>query len=412
MKTETTEAKTKAKKVTGKRMKGINTFATLDGIVNALNVPIIQQWAKDPNHRAYMRQLVRAGLDFQRMRMAADARMLSPTSTNEAQLLPEDLQVILLMGDRAREFEEQIKKGMAFLLKQSEIGRWLLDQKGLGAGWLAGYILAEFPDIYDVRRCSVCGQHGFRDVDGVFHHPKPPERKAIAGALPDDEDEDDQDALALLAPEQRPSKIKCVHDGAIMDDSNSYVHERKPSTFIKFAGLATEPSWACPHCHYGLFWSDKREIKGWVHPNHRRKDGPKHCPANGRTFLGTRGEQPISPVGDMLAEETRRSPKRVPGQKSAYKSQLRSKLIGPKGVADQFVLHKHPKYRPLYDGYVNYLKARDPWRATDIGWLRQMGLRKVASQFVIDFFVKWRTSEGLPCRKPYAEEKLGIIHHP
>jgi hypothetical protein len=395
----------KPKKITGKRIKGVNTFEAIDGIL--LNDPmLIPYWARDPNHRAYLMQLVRARVDFQRIRMAADARMKSPTPTNPAELMPDDLKVLLLMGDRARDFEEQLTRMVPWVLQQSEVGRWLLAQPGLASGWLAAYILAEFPDIYDVRRCNVCGVHGKRNEDMTFTHPKPPKRKAIEGSAPspfEEDEEDDGDG------KESKGKKRCPHDGELMDATNSWLHERKPSTFVQFAGLGTVEAWACPHCGYALHWNSKGD-PGWQHANYVKKPAPHACPVNNKRFAGGFDDHPISPLG-VEAVAVRRSPKRVAKQKTSFNSLLRTKLVGAWGVAEQLVNNNHPKYRPLFDGYTQRIRARDPWRADDTGWIRQMGLRAVAKQFVIDFFTFWRKSEGLPCRLPYAEEKLGIVHH-
>jgi hypothetical protein len=45
-------------------------------------------------------------------------------------------------------------------------------------------------------------------------------------------------------------------------------------------------------------------------------------------------------------------------------------------------------------------------------WAHNRAKHDVMGKFLIDFFVKARELEGLPCRKPYAEEYLGVVHHP
>lgn len=348
---------------------------------------IIPDWDRDPGRREPLRQMVRAAMDFQKIRIATANREASPTETNEAELLPDHLEVILAVSEATADLETAIKASLKGILRESEIGCWLLDQPGLGSGWLAGYVLAEFPDVYDAGRCNECGIHLHRQADMSYVHPAPPERS-----------------------DQSPSKSKCSFDGETMEEGTYWIHERKPSTYVRFSGLATETGYACPECGYLLRWNSSK--KAWVHPRYTNlPKGQNVCPLSGAIF---KPEDEASPTfwdegTPFKAEEVNASPKTSGGRKRSFNSLLRAKLIGPSGVADAFIRQQHPKYYEIYAGYKNRVQQRDPWRS--LKWVDNMARRAMMSRFVIDFFIRRREAAGLPCRPPYEEEYLGKKHH-
>ena len=347
-------------------------------------VSVVTNWAKNPRPRDHMRRLVRAALDFQKIGISMELREASPTPTNPAELEDEDLQILLAVGDSMRGMEEIIKRSMKRFLKQSEIGLWLLDQPGLGSGWLAAFVLSEFPDIYDAAICRECGKYLLRQEDMTYFHTAAPERR-------DDE----------------PAKGKCVFDGEVMEEGSYRMHERKPSTFIRFAGLATVQGYACPECNYNLRYNSTK--KAWIHPKYTHlPKGVKPCPHGGTLWIPLTDDVPT--LRTMTAKPVKVSDKTKMGEKRSYNSRLRAKLIGPMGVADAMIKARHPKYyEEIYLGYKNRVTQRDPWRTA--GWVHQMAKRAMMYRFVIDFYTTWRKSEGLPCRPPYEEEYLGVKHH-
>lgn len=357
--------------------------------LNRKKVSVVPNWARDPVHRDHMKRLVRAALDFQKVGISMSLREASPTATNPAELEDDDLKILLAVGAHVRDVELIIKKAMKRFLKQSEIGLWLLDQPGLGAGWLGGFVLAEFPDIYDAGICLECGKYLRREADMSFTHPSPPERG-------DDE----------------PSKERCQHDGQAMEEGTYRIHERKPSTFIRFAGLATVDGWACPICRYNLRYNSTKQA--WGHPKYTHlPPGMTPCAHAGSFWKATNGDgiPRLKVKGvDFEALPIKCSDKVRAKEKRSYNSRLRAKLIGPMGVADAMIKAKHPKYHgEIYLGYKQRVAQRDPWRTK--GWIDRMAKRAMMYRFVIDFYTTWRKSEGLPCRAPYEEQYLGITHH-
>jgi len=381
----TTKKKTTKKPKKAKKTKLSDPIATLRKL--ARSTPgVIPFWAKDPVHRTVLQQLVRAGMDFQKTGLSMVNRKASPTMTNPAVLAANDLKIILAVGDATRELEDNVKGSMQYFLQQSEIGLWLMDQPGLKAGWLAAYVLAEFPDVYDAGRCNKCNIHLERQADMTYVHQAPPERK-------------DGD-----------SKDSCEYDGMVMEKHMYWMHEKKPSSFVQFCGLATEEWYKCPLCGYQLSRGGKPAK--WAHPTYKNlPKGITKCILNGKMAVGGHQDIPRFAVGEELVDATpsRRGMKREAGKKTSYKNSLRAKLLGKKGVADAFIMRKHPKYYELYAGVKHQIAQKNPnWSAA---WIDRTAKRKMINRFVCDFFIKWRETEQLVVRPPYEEEKLGIKHH-
>lgn len=350
---------------------------------------IIDKWALDPEPRNKLKTLVRAAKDFEKLRIAANNRQDSPTATNPTQIEDEDLRLLLALGKGCDQWEKALKGSMKYFLQQSEIGLWLLEQRGLGSGWLGGFLLAEFPDIYDAARCNKCGKYLERQADMTYKHTKPPERK----------DGDPKD--------------KCEFDGEVMEPENYFMHERKPSTFVRFAGLDTIDHWACPDCEHTLAWQ-KGSNTILEHKNYEKIPEIGKCRRNKHKFILSADKTRATDREDGVdALSVKASPMYIKGKKNSWKGALRARLIGTMGVADAFVMQKHPKYYEIYAGYKNR-KIREcevRGKMKMAGWIDKMAKRAMIRRFIIDFFIKWRETEGLPVRPPYEVEKLGIVHH-
>lgn len=353
---------------------------------------VISKWASDPDRQRTLKQVIRAALDFQKLRIGMDNREVSPVEdVNDAQLLPGDVRILGALGRGLQDMEDSIKASVRYLVGQAEIGQWLLDQKGLKAGWLAGVVLAEFPDIYDAAICLKCGTHLQRQVDGTYEHP----------VLPGSKD--------LKMSTQVPCESnRCPLQGVTVEACDYRMHQRKPSTFARFAGLSTEKSYACPACQQNLVYNSAGGE--WRHPQYTKLPNGK-CEYSGKA-LKSDGKVPYLVIDGRPVEAVERwvSPKVRQGQKLSYNSFLRSKLLGKNGVADMFIMQKHPKYYDIYAGYKHRVAQRDPWRAK--GHIDMMAKRAMLYRFICDFQIKWRELEGLEVRRPYEEEKLGIVHHP
>lgn len=464
------EKKEKRKKTTAKE--GLNAIEALR-LYNSVEVLPTQKWADDPRRRDILRFVQRAAKDFEKIRIAAFNRLASPVfQVNDAQLLSGDLGVLSQLGASMEYMEMSIKGGLEPLVKQSAIGRWLMAQKGIGP-WLAAYLMSEFPDVYDAAICLRCGTHLKRQVDGTYVHPVLPkkDRHVFAPAEAGSEWVDEEEILnkagepsGVFTEEFDPAKYvdpiepnTCPCQGFTLPPVQYRMHEKKPSTFVRFAGLATEKGYVCPECNYNLYYDSR--AKEWKHANYTKPlEGYKKCVLNATTWVedndytvpyyvdktitekveaqlrreakeNVECEKQNSPDDvDALTEdqwyeklcesyegvryeavEKMMSAKRRKDEKMHYHSALRAKFLGTQGIADQFVMHGHPVYRKLYDNHKNYLRQRDPWRPA--GHIDRMAKRYICYRFICDFFIQWRTYEGLTVRQPYEVEKLGKVHH-
>jgi len=106
-----------------------------------------------------------------------------------------------------------------------------------------------------------------------------------------------------------------------------------------------------------------------------------------------------------------------------YNKNLRVHLLGV--MADGFVKHQNSYALEFYYPYktrlenesniiVNEGKARKDdgkaWKDVSKGHRDNAAKRYMVKKFLIDFYVAWRTIEGLDVRVPYAEEFLGKKH--
>lgn len=372
-------------------------------------------WAKDPKNQMLIRMVSRITNDVQKVGIAVGNRIKSPVLTvNEALLLPGDLKYLNLLSFSIRGMEAGIKSSAIYAVRESEIGQWLLSHKGLGSGWLAACMLGEFPDIYDSAICRQCGTHLKRTappgvdletasvVNWLYVHPKLP------GSIVTHEGPIEEVEIDEFIGDVKP--VDCKLQELTVPATHYVMHEKKPSTFISFAGLATVDGYGCPLCEHNIYFDGKNKV--WKHPNYTKSPNGQ-CPMRDKQLEGKRHDVPWFTHANQKIECTPRriSPKREAGQPLTFKSLLRTKLIGPQGIAEQFVMNRHPEYSPMYANYKHRIKVRDGHFRSD-GWIDAMAKRFIMYHFTIAFFVKWREVEGLPCRKPYAEEKLGIIHHP
>jgi uncharacterized ubiquitin-like protein YukD len=399
-----------------------NALALLKGMAS-LKPEVIPRWASDPERQRTLRMVVRAAGDFGKLDIAMQNRTRSPMKgVNDADLLSGDQVLLSNLGVAFGDVREAIQKSVKYLVAQSEIGLWLLSQPGLGAGWLAGYVLAEFPDVYDAGICLRCGTHLHRQMDGTYVHPVLPNSTVVKrGQAADDGAEEvggkeEQDEFIIRKIEawdgQRMDSKDCPLQGQPVPIGHYRMHERKPSTFARYAGISTEQGYACPVCLHNLHYDGKGKV--WKHPTYtNHPTGYKRCAHNGVALPNVLEDgNPLLKLGDGTLQPAiprMVSPRRTTGNALSFNSQLRSKLLGDNGVVDQFVKQRHPKYRAIYDGVKQRVAQRDPWRSK--GTIDMMGRRAAAYRFIVDFFIEWRRCEGLPSRLPYEEQYLGVKHH-
>ena len=68
-------------------------------------------------------------------------------------------------------------------------------------------------------------------------------------------------------------------------------------------------------------------------------------------------------------------------------------------------------YKDIYDGYKHRLECHPLHAQKTKGHRHSMAMRHMIKLFLVDLYKTWRAMEGLPVSPPYAEAKLGIVHH-
>jgi len=91
-----------------------------------------------------------------------------------------------------------------------------------------------------------------------------------------------------------------------------------------------------------------------------------------------------------------------------YNPFLKAKLLGVLGTN---FLRSKSKYADIYRNYRNRLDNHPNHKDKIKLHKHRMALRYMIKMFLIDLYLAWRELEGLPVHPPYAEAKLGIVHH-
>lgn len=121
----------------------------------------------------------------------------------------------------------------------------------------------------------------------------------------------------------------------------------------------------------------------------------------------------------VLTRELVRGDRPTPGFLLPYNANLKRVLMGilPDAMIKGQGLYVKNYYYPMKtrlansDREVMHLKKMVPWKNVSDGHRDFAAKRYMVKMFVLDFQVAWRTAEGLPVRKPYAEEYLGKRHN-
>ena len=73
--------------------------------------------------------------------------------------------------------------------------------------------------------------------------------------------------------------------------------------------------------------------------------------------------------------------------------------------------NKPPKYTAIYEGAKNFYATNPKWKDESALHIHRAAIRKMLKQFLADYYAFLRPLYGLEARVPYAEEKMGIVHH-
>ena len=112
----------------------------------------------------------------------------------------------------------------------------------------------------------------------------------------------------------------------------------------------------------------------------------------------------ITVTGDMV-----RGDKPTSGYVLPYNKYLKMAVAGK--IATQLMMAKNPKYTKIYEGAKNFYNTNPKWKDATKAHIHRAAIRKMIKQFLADYYAFVRPLYGLETRVPYAEEKMGIVHH-
>lgn len=127
---------------------------------------------------------------------------------------------------------------------------------------------------------------------------------------------------------------------------------------------------------------------------------------NSGMVLGKKKEKDGSVVvtGDMV-----RGDRPTSGYVLPYNKYLKTAVAGK--IATQLMMAKNPKYTKIYEGAKNFYATNPKWKDATKAHIHRAAIRKMVKQFLADYYAFVRPLYGLEVRVPYAEEKMGIVHH-
>lgn len=80
-------------------------------------------------------------------------------------------------------------------------------------------------------------------------------------------------------------------------------------------------------------------------------------------------------------------------------------------IATQLMMANNPKYKAIYEGAKHFYETNPKWKDESKLHIHRAATRKMMKQFLADYYAFVRPLYGLETRVPYAEEKMGIVHH-
>lgn len=111
----------------------------------------------------------------------------------------------------------------------------------------------------------------------------------------------------------------------------------------------------------------------------------------------------------ILTDEMIRGDRKTKGFLCPYNSYLKTGLCGK--IVTQLMMAKNPRYYGIYLNARNFYETNPEWKSESKSHADMAAKRKVAKMFLQDYYAFVRPLYGLETRVPYAEEKMGIVHH-
>ena len=104
-----------------------------------------------------------------------------------------------------------------------------------------------------------------------------------------------------------------------------------------------------------------------------------------------------------------RGDKPTAGYVLPYNKYLKMCVMGK--IATQLIMNGNKEYTAIYEGAKNFYMTNPKWEGESKLHCHRAALRKMMKQFLADYYAFVRPLYGLETRVPYAEEKMGIVHH-
>jgi len=158
------------------------------------------------------------------------------------------------------------------------------------------------------------------------------------------------------------------------------------SALWRYAGLAPQKAWRCKTCQDTVV--SNKANGGWKHEYNRKEK----CAA-GNTML------------EANVYESAAAERPTKGEKLHYNSFLKTKLVGVMGSC---LLKANSPWRKFYDDYKHRLQSAG--KGMSDGHRNSMANRYMVKMLLQEFWIQWRTLEGLPIRESYQEQYLGHKH--
>ncbi len=180
---------------------------------------------------------------------------------------------------------------------------------------------------------------------------------------------------------------------------SSFAIEREDtvSKMWAFAGLRPMPAHRCRSCH-SVVETDKEGA--FLHIKERARTVAPPKPGEAPVAKLPKCPKAAAVLGLADVYESAQAQRPTKGEKLAYNSFLRTKLVG---VLAPVMLKVGSPWKKHYSDYKTR-KATAGWGKSD-GHRHQASMRYMIKMLLLDIWTEWRTCEGLPVRPSYHEEK-------
>ncbi len=163
------------------------------------------------------------------------------------------------------------------------------------------------------------------------------------------------------------------------------------SALWRYAGLAPQPARRCKKCQDTVV-STKSSVGSGMKVFKHQYNRKEKCS-----------------VGNLIIKdltyESAAAERPTKGEKLHYNSFLKTKLVGVMGPC---LLKADSPWRKFYDDYKHRLKSAG--KGMSDGHQNAMANRYMVKMLLQEFWIQWRTLEGLPVRESYQEQYLEHKH--